>query len=206
MHFVEFSISIWATILRIFMLFIFGSFLKNIRTFHLHIRFVKRHRADGEPWLTGVLCILRNVCHIPPGAENLHKMQMMPAAKKPGELEKSVEDEDELPRLPLWLFVVLCDIIFIKRIIGASLAYPVSAAQRTCTTQRSHPVEKPPPNQPTIPLMQMNNGCLLFQFSSHPTPSPTPIENMLLFFSFSTVGAIFDLKVDAEWLHKERPG
>lgn len=73
---------------------------------------------------------------------------------------------DELPRLPLWLFVVLCDIIFIKRIIGASLAYPV--------------IHRTPPTGPPIapfpispirlhnfsPFMQINNGCLLFQVSN----------------------------------------
>lgn len=165
------------------MLFIFGSFLKNIRTFHLHIRFVKRHRADGEPWLTGVLCILRNVCHIPPGAENLHKMQMMPAAKKPGELEKSVEDEDELPRLPLWLFVVLCDIIFIKRIIGASLAYPVSAAQRTCTTQRSHPVGKPPPTSPLSRLCKWTTAAFCFSFPATPHSYRKYAAFLFLFYS-----------------------
>jgi len=108
--------------------------------------------------------------------------------------------KDELPRLPLWLFVVLCDIIFIKRIIGASLAYPVSAAQRTRPTP-----QKKNPYPPLSHLCKWTTAAFCFSLPTYVKP-PTPFENMLLFFCFLCLqsGAIFDLKVDAKWFPQKK--
>lgn len=82
-----------------------------------------------------LLCVLWNVCYVRL-LWNLHKMQMMPTEQStPAATAAAAEGKRKR-----WqgiagaavgvavAFLVLCDIIFIKRIIGASLAYPVSVA------------------------------------------------------------------------------